>query len=568
MRHTLRLLHRLALLGTVLAVGSGVALGRPAAQEGTLFTGARVFAGFDGRRAQALGQLDGASAVLVDKGRIVAIGAEGELASTDAGRRARRVDLPGAFIYPGFQDAHGQLEGLGRDLERVDLSGVVGVDALVRELQERAAALPAGRWVQAVGWESANVGGRSQGERALLEARLSRAVPGHPVLLRDRSGDGILLNDSGRAACGGDVAGTLPGRWIRGQAARGVLSRLPSPSAEDRTRRILRAQEVLLRAGVTCVHVTDLDAAGASALARLRADGRLKIRVVGFVDAREHGSDEQWAEWERDPSGADRFEVVGVSLRLDGTLAVRGAALERAYTGSPGQRGELSIDVGRASDLVVEAARAGRQPALRCAGGRAIGQALDILERARADVPGFIGLRPRLEGLDLWASVDGDRLRSLGAVPSVQPARVPYQAGWASDWLGEDRTLRLQPWRTLLAETSQTLALGSGYPGAVADPRITFFSALTRRSSAAPRATGFLPGQSLTANEALGGMTSGAAFAATQEDRRGLLARGYGGDLTVLDVDLTQLGLGNAQRALEATVLMTVVNGEILHDAR
>ena len=65
-----------------------------------------------------------------------------------------------------------------------------------------------------------------------------------------------------------------------------------------------------------------------------------------------------------------------------------------------------------------------------------------------------------------------------------------------------------------------------------------------------------------------GGFGSGAAFAATQEDRRGLLARGYGGDLTVLDVDLTQLGLGDAKRALEATVLMTVVNGEILHDAR
>ncbi len=63
-------------------------------------------------------------------------------------------------------------------------------------------------------------------------------------------------------------------------------------------------------------------------------------------------------------------------------------------------------------------------------------------------------------------------------------------------------------------------------------------------------------------------MTSGAAFAATQEDRRGLLARGYGGDLTVLDVDLTQLGQGDGRRALEATVLMTVVNGEILHDAR
>ena len=84
----------------------------------------------------------------------------------------------------------------------------------------------------------------------------------------------------------------------------------------------------------------------------------------------------------------------------------------------------------------------------------------------------------------------------------------------------------------------------------------------------APAEAAFTLGQSLTANQVLGGMTSGAAFAATQEDRRGLLARGYGGDLTVLDVDLTQLGPGDARRALGATVLMTVVNGEILHDGR
>ena len=120
----------------------------------------------------------------------------------------------------------------------------------------------------------------------------------------------------------------------------------------------------------------------------------------------------------------------------------------------------------------------------------------------------------------------------------------------------------------MLTAASQPLALGSGSPAGDADPRVTFFTAVSRRAVAAPTTSGFLPGQSLTANEALGGMTSGAAFAATQEDRRGLLARGYGGDLTVLDVDLTQLGQGDARRALDATVLMTVVNGEILHDAR
>lgn len=567
MRHMPRLLQWLALLGIVLVAGSEVALGRTAAQEGTLFTGATVFAGFDGRRAEALRRPVRGAAVLVEGGRVVAIGAEGELASTDAGRRARRVDLTGGFIYPGFQDANGQLERLGRDLEQVDLAGCSGEAALLKALQERAAVLPAGRWVQAFGWDSTRVGGGSAQERAGLAAAISRVLPQHPVILRDLTGDGVLFNEAGRARVG-EPGASSSGDWLRGAEAAAALAGLPSPTAEDRTRRILRAQETLLRAGVTCVHITELDAAGASALALLRADGRLRIRVVGFMDARVEVTGEQWRDWERDPSGEDRFEAVGVSLRLDGSLAVRSAALEGAYADAPGQRGQLSFEFARASDLVVQAARSGRQPALQCAGDRAVRQALDILDRARGDCPGFIGLRPRLEGLDLWRSVERDRLRSLGAVPSLQPARLGGQAGWAGHRLGKDRVLGLQPWRSLAEAASQPLALGSGYPTGAADPRATFFTAVSRRAAAAPTSSRFVPGQSLTANEALGGMTSGAAFAATQDDRRGLLARGYGGDLTVLDVDLTQLEWGDAARALTATVLMTVVNGEILHDGR
>ncbi|MDG1490764.1 MAG: amidohydrolase family protein [Planctomycetota bacterium] len=576
MRQRLRLPSRLLLilLGAMAVSAQGEARGRGAQEAGTLFTGERVFAGFDGRRREALARQRAPSAILVVGGRVVAIGAVAELASTEAGRRARRVDLPGGFIYPGFQDAHGGLERLGRDLEHVDLAQCESVGDLIQRLQAGAAALPAGRWVQASGWDSAQLSGASEEGRAALAAAVSRAMPDHPVLLREVSGDGLLLNVAGWAQCGlvrggaGAKDATPSGGWLRGEAAQRALATLQAPTMKERARRVLRGQEVLLRAGFTCVHVSDLDADMARTLAALRADGRLRIRVVGYLDAKIEASPEDWSRWERDPSGADRFELVGVSLGLDGSLATRGAALERAYADDPGGRGAVSVGFATASDLVTQAARLGRQPALRCSGDRAVSLALDIYARTSADFPALIGLRPRLEGLDLGSRTERGRLRSLGVVSSVQPARLGRQTGWAAERLGEGRVLGLQPWRSLLAAGSQPLALGSGSPAVEADPRVTFFTAVSRRAVAAPKTSGFLPGQSLTANEALGGMTSGAAFAATQEDRRGLLARGYGGDLTVLDMDLTQLGSGDAGRALKATVLMTVVNGEILHDAR
>ncbi len=580
MRHPLRTLHSLALLGLagVMLAPGGLAVQE--AREATLFTGATVFAGFDGRRAEPLNRQGTSSAILVQGGRIVGIGGERELASLDAGRAARRVDLTGGFIYPGFQDAHGELERLGRDLERVDLSACAGRTALIQALQARAAALPVGRWVQAGGWRSVEEGGATDKDRRSLAAAITAALPGHPVILHEVSGDGILLNGAGWSACGlganalqageegAGARAASPGGWLQGAAAAAALTELPSPSSSERARRILRAQEVLLRAGVTCVHLMGLEADEARALSQLRADGRLRIRVVGFLDAEAEASAEEWSGWERDPSGADRFVMVGVALRLDGSLAVGGAALDEAYVDAPGQRGALSIGFARASELVTDAARLGRQPAIQCAGDRAVGLALDIYDRARADLPGFIGLRPRLEGVDLCTASERSRIGPLAIVPSAQPGRLARQAVWAVERLGNDRTLGLQAWRSLVAAASQPLALGSGYPAGAADPRVTFFAGVSRRSAAAPAEAAFTLGQSLTANQVLGGMTSGAAFAATQEDRRGLLARGYGGDLTVLDVDLTQLGPGDARRALGATVLMTVVNGEILHDGR
>ena len=44
--------------------------------------------------------------------------------------RSRRVDLSGAFVFPGWADAHGHLLGLGKSLEVAQLRGL-SIDAVL-----------------------------------------------------------------------------------------------------------------------------------------------------------------------------------------------------------------------------------------------------------------------------------------------------------------------------------------------------------------------------------------------------------------------------------------------------
>ena len=65
-----------------------------------IFHGGTIYTGVDGQLP--------ATAVSVREGRIVEVGAAEELLKT-AGESTQKVDLKGAFLYPGFTDAHGHL---------------------------------------------------------------------------------------------------------------------------------------------------------------------------------------------------------------------------------------------------------------------------------------------------------------------------------------------------------------------------------------------------------------------------------------------------------------------------
>ena len=94
------------------------------------------------------------------------------------------------------------------------------------------------------------------------------------------------------------------------------------------------------------------------------------------------------------------------------------------------------------------------------------------------------------------------------------------------------------------------LALGSDAPVDRLDPRWTFYCATTR--------DGWRPGDCLTAEEALRGMTAGAAYAGFMDG--GVLAPGRPADMAVLSHDWLRVP---PKEVLASEVVATIMDGKV-----
>ena len=530
-----------------------------------------VTASQDGR----LLALDPVPALLVKDGKIVASGDLEQLRAL--GQAAAELDLDGAVLIPGLQDAHGHLLGLGEMLEQVDLVGVQSYSELIRLVTAAAENLPAGAWVLGRGWDQT----RWEGAEFPHHAALSEAVPGNPVLLDRIDGHAVLVNHAALELAGlvGEDSGEPDpsgGRILRDEAGRptgvlidramGRVTRwLPPARKEDVRRRILAGVHRALAVGLCCVHDMGTDRLTLEVLSQLRDEGQLPLRVAAYLPG---NSLLRVNELYGLAALADsRFQVAGVKLMVDGALGSRGAWLLADYSDEPGHRGLQRFEDLELVRLVRLCAEAGLQPATHAIGDAAVRQVLDAYGVVAGELPSLHRLRPRLEHAQVVAPADWHRLAALGVIPSMQPTHATSDLRWAEDRLGAARVRGAYAWRRLHSEAAP-LAFGSDFPVERPNPLEGIYAAITRQDAEGKPEGGWLPGQRLSAAEAVGAFTSGAAFALGEETIRGSLLVGYVLDGTVLDLDPFTLDSKSAGQLLGAKVLLTLVDGEIVFDGR
>lgn len=162
---------------------------------------------------------DGAGDVVVEDGRIVAVG-------PDAARRGDHlVRADGSALLPGLHDHHVHLLAMAAARGSVSVADADGRAAFDRLVAEAHSTSPAGRWLRVVGYDGSIHG-------PLDRDRLDALAPARPVRVQHRSGAAWVLSSAAVAAVVSTSDGVV-GRSPSGGGPEGVSSEAPVDALPD-----------------------------------------------------------------------------------------------------------------------------------------------------------------------------------------------------------------------------------------------------------------------------------------------------------------------------------------------
>ena len=357
------------------------------------------------------------------------------------------------------------------------------------------------------------------------------------------------------------------------EGAMDLVERLiPPPTPEDLRRALLESQRYLHSLGITNWQDAWVTPETQTAYLATAASGELTARVVGALWwERERGIEQVDELVDRRAKGRlGRFEATSVKLMIDGIVENRTASMTEPYLDprdghATANRGLDFIDPELLKRVVVKLDALGFQPHFHALGDRAVRQALDAVEAARA-TNGWTDTRPHLAHLQVVHPDDLPRFRRLGALANAQPywaVEEDQMTELTLPILGPVVSARQYPFRSLLANGA-TLVMGSDWSVSTPDPLAEMEVAVNRVSDESRGVKPpFLPEERITLTSALRAFTAGSAHA-QHLDEAGWLGEGRLADFAILDRDLFDRGAGEIG---EARVLATFVEGQAVYEA-
>ena len=504
-----------------------------------------------------------ANAVAIEGNRIVAVGTNEEVSAAKP-RAAKRVDLHGRLVVPGFIDNHVHFIDGGFELSRVQLRDAASPQEFARRIGEFAKIAGKGVWITGGEWDEQLWRPYTLPTRQMIDA----VTPDNPVFVTRLDGHMSLANSVALKLAGitretpappggmivRDSAGKPTG-LLKDAATNAVYAVIPNPTIDERVVAARAALAEAAKFGVTAI----CDMSGGDAYDDLRAyqrvekAGHLTARVYLFTPI---------SLFQRLVSagverafGSERLRIGGLKGFADGSLGSSTAWFFEPFTNEPDNRGLAMEAMNGAMQIwVPEADKHNLQIAIHAIGDRANDEVLKIYEK----LPRYRRFR-----IEHAQHLNPDLIKRFAAdhvIASMQPYHAIDDGRWAETKIGHERAKWTYPFRSLI-DAGAMLTFGSDWTVAPLNPILGIYAAVTRRTIDGRNPNGWIPAQKITVEEALRSYTVNNAYAMFRENEIGKIAPGMRADLAVLSDDLFTI----APEKIEGVrVDMTVFDGQVI----
>lgn len=514
-------------------------------------------------------------AVMVEEGQITFVGSFAE-ADARASANCDYVDLDGAFLLPGFIDAHSHplwaAKTRGAPVVDIRAETVPTYDAVMGKIARRVAAAHPGEHLLFFGLDAQ----LHDGFCAPSRADLDKIAPDNPLGIQTSNCHALYMNSAGFDACGiSETTPTPTGSVIErdetgrptGKIAEAItwqaVETFYEAWGDDRLNAEFRATiDQFVENGITTttehLYLPFYKAYYLSALKQ----GWPIPRIAAYQQATTAD-----LQVEQMNIGPDRLWMAGVKIHADGSPFIGNIWVSEPYLDNDITRTRMGLDAGHTGstnyppDFFEKMVRTyvgqGWQMTIHTQGDRTIDMVLDLLETVLNEAP-----RPdhrfRLEHCALMRQDQIERAQSLGVLASFFINHITHWGAPIEDVLfGPERAAHYVPAGSAASE-GMRISLHADTP--MTDPScLELMQAAMTRKAGDGRCVG--ASECLDAETALRAVTLDAAFQINKDDMLGSITVGKYADFVVLaDNPLTT----DPTRLRDVLVLQTWLGGDLI----
>lgn len=484
--------------------------------------------------------------IAIEQNRIIAMG-NGKEYEPLVGKDTIVFDAQGNTVLPGFVDSHFHVVQTALDSVSIDLSGAKTHEELGEQIREASKSF-SGDYIRGIRISEEQFEGEKFPGRMLLDKYCNDV----PVVLNSLEYQVSMLNTY--AMLYFKIPFTSEGIELdKDQMPTGIFRK--QANAILRTNILKNISDSVRRDAVTGIMATLL-MNGITTVNAMEGGFMYSDKDANFLY--EHGKEFPidielfYQTMDVEKIKAMGLKRVGGCLYIDGTFGARTAALSFQYADCPGTMGSLLLTQQEINDFVLNCYKNNLQLALYTIGDRAIEIALNAHENALYQT-GIVGLRHRLEHVELVNEKQIQRAKDLGILFSMQPSYETYWGGPGKMYeqrLG-DKYILTNPFKKII---EKGVIICGGSDSDVTEPRplLGIHSAVNHP----------IKEHSVDIYEALKMFTCNGAYGIFEENDKGTLRVGKIADVLILDKDIFSVPTDQIEKV---KVCVTIKSGEILY---